>query len=242
MPFVRTSDGAERVVIITGASQGIGAALVSAYADAGYKVVANSRSIGASTNRNVLNVPGDIGDPNTTARIMSQVVDKLGRLDTLVNNAGIFIAKPFTEYTQRDYDSVVATNLTGFFHITQQALVVMQAQGWGHIVNITAALAEQPIEGVPAALASLTKGALNAATKGLAIEYASRGVRVNAVAPGVIDTPMHPEAAHSALAALHPVGRIGSVADIVSAVMYLENAMFVTGEIAHVDGGQSAGR
>jgi NAD(P)-dependent dehydrogenase (short-subunit alcohol dehydrogenase family) len=242
MPFVRTSDGAERVVIITGASQGIGAALVSAYADAGYKVVANSRSIGASTNRNVLNVPGDIGDPNTTARIMSQVVDKLGRLDSLVNNAGIFIAKPFTEYTQRDYDSVVSTNLTGFFHITQQALVVMQAQGWGHIVNITAALAEQPIEGVPAALASLTKGALNAATKGLAIEYASRGVRVNAVAPGVIDTPMHPEAAHSALAALHPVGRIGSVADIVSAVMYLENAMFVTGEIAHVDGGQSAGR
>jgi NAD(P)-dependent dehydrogenase (short-subunit alcohol dehydrogenase family) len=242
MPFVRTAVGDERVVIITGASQGIGAALVSAYADAGYKVVANSRSIGASSNRNVLNVPGDIGDPNTTARIMSQVVDKLGRLDTLVNNAGIFIAKPFTEYTQRDYDSVLSTNLTGFFHITQQALVVMQAQGWGHVVNITAALAEQPIEGVPAALASLTKGALNAATKGLAIEYASRGIRVNAVAPGVIDTPMHPEGTHSALAALHPVGRIGSVADIVSAVMYLENANFVTGEIAHVDGGQSAGR
>jgi NAD(P)-dependent dehydrogenase (short-subunit alcohol dehydrogenase family) len=242
MAFVETTDGEDPVVVITGASQGIGAALVSAFADAGYNVVANSRSIGVSTNPNVVNVAGDISDPETTVRIMSQGVDKFGRLDTLVNNAGIFIARPFTEYSQREYDSVVATNLTGFFHITQQSLVVMEAQGWGHIVNVTAALAEQPINGVPAGLASLTKGALNAATKGLAIEYASRGIRVNAVAPGVIDTPMHPEANHAALAALHPVGRIGDVADIVSAVMYLERAKFVTGEIAHVDGGQSAGR
>lgn len=193
-------------------------------------------------NPNVLNISGDIGDPNTTARIMSEGVDKLGRLDTLVNNAGIFIAKPFSEYTQTDYDSVLSTNLSGFFHITQRALAAMEAQGSGHIVNITAALAEQPINGVPAVLATLTKGALNAVTRALAIEYASRGIRVNAVAPGVIDTSMHPEHTHAALAALHPVGRIGDVADIVSAVMYLENANFVTGEIAHVDGGQSAGR
>jgi NAD(P)-dependent dehydrogenase (short-subunit alcohol dehydrogenase family) len=232
----------EPVVVITGASQGIGAALVCAYADAGYNVVANSRSIGASANPNVLNVAGDIGDPETSLRIMSEGVDKFGRLDTLINNAGIFIAKPFSEYTQRDYDSVLSTNLTGFFHITQQALAVMEAQGWGHILNVTASLAEQPIDGVPAALASLTKGALNAVTKGLAIEYASRGIRVNAVAPGVIKTPMHPESTHPALAALHPLGRMGEIADIVAAVMYLENAKFVTGEIAHVDGGQSAGR
>jgi NAD(P)-dependent dehydrogenase (short-subunit alcohol dehydrogenase family) len=205
-------------------------------------VIANSRSIGASTNPNVFNIAGDIGDPETAARIISQGVDEFGRLDTLINNAGIFIAKPFTEYTQTDYDSLILTNLTGFFHITRRALTVMEAQGWGHIVNITAALAEQPINGVSAALASLTKGALNAATKALAIEYASRGIRVNAVAPGVIKTPMHSESTYAALAALHPVGRIGDVSDIVSAVLYLENAKFVTGEIAHVDGGQTAGR
>lgn len=239
---MKTATNDERVAVITGASQGIGAALVRAYVNAGYKVVANSRSIGTSTNPNVLNVAGDIADPDTALRIVRQCLEKYGRLDTLVNNAGIFIAKPFTAYTQRDYELVVSTNLTGFFEITQRALEVMEPQGRGHIVNITAALAEQPILGVPAALASLTKGALNAVTKGLAIEYASRGIRVNAVAPGVIETPMHPESTHAALAALHPVGRIGNVADIVAAVMYLEHAPFVTGEIAHVDGGQTAGR
>jgi NAD(P)-dependent dehydrogenase (short-subunit alcohol dehydrogenase family) len=243
VPFVKTADAANShpVVVVTGASQGIGAALISAYADAGYKVVANSRSIGVSTNTNVLNISGDIGDPQTTAHIMSEVA-KLGRLDTLINNAGIFIAKPFTDYTQADFESVLSTNLAGFFYISQGALRVMEAQGHGHIVNITASLAEQPIKGVTAALASLTKGGVNAATKALAIEYASRGIRVNAVAPGVIKTPMHPESTHEALAALHPVGRMGDVADIVSAVTYLEAAKFVTGVIMLVDGGQSAGR
>jgi NAD(P)-dependent dehydrogenase (short-subunit alcohol dehydrogenase family) len=242
MRVVKTIDGEMPVVVITGASQGIGAGLVSAYSAAGYRVVANSRSIEASNDPNIITVAGDIADPETVVRVMRRGVDEFGRLDTLVNNAGIFIAKPFSEYSQSDYESLVATNLTGFFHVTQQALAVMEAQGWGHVVNITASLAEQPINGVPAALAGLTKGALNAATKALAIEYASRGIRVNAVAPGVINTPMHPANAHAALAALHPIGRIGDVADIVSAVMYLENAKFVTGEIAHVDGGQSAGR
>ena len=230
------------VVVVTGASQGIGAALVSAYANAGYKVIANSRTIGSSTNSNVLDVPGDIGDPNTTARIMSLVAEEFGRLDALVNNAGIFIAKPFTEYTKADYESVLSTNLTGFFHITQRAIMMMETQGRGHIVNITASLADQPINGVPAALANLTKGGLNAVTRGLAIEYASRGIRVNAVAPGAIKTPMHPEATHAALATMHPVGRMGEIPDVVSAVMYLEQATFVTGEIVHVDGGQNAGR
>ena len=159
----------EKVVIVTGASQGIGASLVSAYCDAGYKVVANSRSIGASTNPNVLNVAGDIGDPKTADRIMSEGVGRFGRLDTLINNAGIYISKPFTQYTQADYDSLLSTNLTGFFHVTQRALRVMEPQGWGHIVNITTTVAEQPINGVPAALASLTKGGLNAATNSLMV-------------------------------------------------------------------------
>lgn len=231
-----------RVAVVTGASQGIGAALVSAYSNAGYKVVATSRSIEASADPNVLNIRGDIGDPKTADRIMSEGVERFGRLDTLVNNAGIFIAKAFTEYTQADYDAVLSTNLAGFFHITQRALAVMEAQGWGHIVNITAALAEQPINGIRAALANLTKGGLNAVTRGLAIEYASRGIRVNAVAPGVIKTPMHAESTYSTLATLHPLGRLGEVDDIAAALMYLENAQFVTGEILHVDGGQSAGR
>lgn len=239
MGSVKTSD--PKVAVITGASQGIGASLVRAYVDAGYKVVGNSRSIGASPNRNSVNVPGDIGDSNTAERIVSEALNWFGRIDTLVNNAGIFIAKPFTEYTQTDYDAIFSTNVAGFFHITQGALRVMVSQGSGHIVNITTTYAEQPINGFPAALASLTKGGLNAATKALAIEYASRGIRVNAVAPGVINTPMHAESSHEALARMHPIGRIGEIADIVDAVMYLEKATFVTGEISHVDGGQSAG-
>lgn len=230
------------VAIVTGASQGIGAAVVSAYVSAGYNVIANSRKLGLSADPNVVNVPGDIRDPETTVKIMTRVAEQFGRLDALVNNAGIFIAKPFTEYTKADYEAVLATNLEGFFHITQRALMLMDVQGRGHIVNITASLADQPINGVPAALASLTKGGLNAVTKGLAIEYASRGIRVNAVAPGVIKTPMHPEATHAALGSLHPLGRIGDVADIAAAVMFLERAAFVTGEIIHVDGGQNAGR
>jgi NAD(P)-dependent dehydrogenase (short-subunit alcohol dehydrogenase family) len=235
------SDTRQRVVVITGASQGIGAALVSAYAGAGYKVVATSRSIEDSLDQNVVTIRGDISDPKTVARVLGSV-NGIGRLDSLVNNAGIFIAKPFTEYTQADYDAVLSTNLAGFFHMTQQALIVMEAQGWGHVLNMTASLADQPINGVSAALASLTKGGLNAVTKGLAIEYASRGIRVNAVAPGIIKTPMHADNTHAALAAMHPLGRMGDTSDIVAAVMYLENASFVTGEIIHVDGGQNAGR
>jgi NAD(P)-dependent dehydrogenase (short-subunit alcohol dehydrogenase family) len=231
----------DRVAVITGASQGIGAGLVSAYRDAGFKVVANSRSIGASTDRDVIHVPGDIGDPQTADEIMSAGVETFGRIDTLVNNAGMFIAKPFTLYTREDLDAFLSTALCGFFFISQHAVRAMERQASGHIVNITATIAEQPMNGVPAVLASLTKGGINAATRALAIEYAARGIRVNAVAPGIIKTPMHPEPAYGALAAMHPVGRMGEIADVVSAVMYLEHAGFVTGEVAHVDGGQSAG-
>ena len=231
----------QKVAIITGASQGIGASLAQAYVDAGYKVIGNSRSIAPSANGNIITIPGDIGDPNTAERIVKEATERFGRIDTLVNNAGIFISKPFTEYTRADYDAVFSTNVAGFFYITQDALRVMEAQGSGHIVNITTTYVEQPISGFPAVFASLTKGGLNAATKALAIEYGSRGIRVNAVAPGIIKTRMHPESTHKGLAGMHPLGRMGETADIVRAVMYLENATFVTGEISHVDGGQSAG-
>jgi NAD(P)-dependent dehydrogenase (short-subunit alcohol dehydrogenase family) len=229
----------EKVAVITGASHGIGANLVAAYSEAGYNVVANSRSIGASTNPSIVNVAGDIGEPDTADRIMNDGVDRFGRIDTLVNNAGIFISKPFTEYTQADYDAMIATNVGGFFYLTQRVVRVMERQGWGHIVNITTTVAEQPINGSPALLASLTKGGLNAATKALAIEYAQRGIRANAVSLGIIET--QESASYAGLESLEPMHRLGGIADVVSAVMYLERAGFVTGEISHVDGGQSAG-
>jgi NAD(P)-dependent dehydrogenase (short-subunit alcohol dehydrogenase family) len=229
----------EKVAVVTGASHGIGEGLVAAYRDAGYRVIASALSIGPSTDPNVLSVAGDISDPKTADLIIGEAVDRFGRLDALVNNAGVYISKPFTDYTPADCDVMLATNLTGFFHITQRALRVMEAQGWGHIVNITATVAEQPVKGVPAALASLTKGGLNSVTKALAIEYASSGIRVNAVSPTIIRT--HPEASYAGLEAQTPLGRIGEIQDVTSAVMYLENASYVTGEISHVDGGQSAG-
>jgi NAD(P)-dependent dehydrogenase (short-subunit alcohol dehydrogenase family) len=230
-----------KVAVITGASQGIGAALVKAFRDRDYRVVANSRSIEPSSDPDVITVPGDISDRSVAERIVREAVSRFGRVDTLVNNAGIFIAKPFTAYTTEDYVNTLAVNLNGFFHITQFATAEMEKQGSGHIVTITTTLAEYAIEGVPSVLASLTKGGLNSATKSLAIEYAKRGIRANAVAPGVMKTPMHPSHTHAALASLHPVGRMGEISDVVEAVLYLESAGFVTGEILHVDGGQSAG-
>jgi NAD(P)-dependent dehydrogenase (short-subunit alcohol dehydrogenase family) len=178
----------EKVAIITGASHGIGVGLVAAYRDAGFKVIASALTIEHSTDPNVLSVAGDISNPETAELIMSVGVDRFGRLDTLVNNAGAYISKPFTQYTLADFDLMLSTNLGGFFHIAQRALRVMQAQGWGHIVNITATVAEQPVKGVPAALASLAKGGLNSVTRALAIEYASCGIRVNAVSPTIIRT------------------------------------------------------
>jgi NAD(P)-dependent dehydrogenase (short-subunit alcohol dehydrogenase family) len=235
--------GAEqKVAIITGASQGIGGALVNAYRDRNFRVVATSRSIKPSSDANVLAVAGDIADSATAERVVSQAVERFGRIDTLVNNAGIFIAKPFTAYTDEDYANILGVNLNGFFQITRRVAKEMLKQGSGHIVQITTTLVDHPSSSVPSALASLTKGGLSAATKSLAIEYASKGIRVNAVSPGVIKTPMHAPQTHEFLAKLHPVGRMGEISDIVEAVLYLEGASFVTGEILHVDGGQSAGR
>ncbi|GAA4597051.1 SDR family oxidoreductase [Planotetraspora phitsanulokensis] len=231
----------QKVAVITGASQGIGAGLVDAYRKLGYGVVATSRSITPSEDADIVTVQGDIADADTAERVVAEALSRFGRIDTLVNNAGIFVAKPFTDYTDDDYASVTGVNLAGFFHITQRVLGPMLEQGGGHIVNITTSFVEHPNSGVPSVLASLTKGGLAAATKSLAIEYATRSVRVNAVSPGVIKTPMHPVETHEALAGLHPVGRMGEIDDVVDGVMYLESAPFVTGEILHIDGGQTAG-
>lgn len=230
-----------KVVIITGASQGIGAAVVQAYRALDYRVVATSRSIQPSIDPNILTVAGDIADPATAQRVIREALATFGRIDSLINNAGIFIAKPFTAYTPEDYASVLAVNLNGFFYITQLAIAEMEKNRAGHVVNVTTSLADHAIDGVPSVLANLTKGGLNSATKSLAIEYAKRGIRVNAVSPGIIKTPMHGEETHAALGQLHPVGHMGEVSDIAQAIIYLENAAFVTGEILHVDGGQSAG-
>ncbi|MEV0232042.1 SDR family oxidoreductase [Nonomuraea sp. NPDC050786] len=230
-----------KVAVITGASQGIGAALVAAYRKLGHAVVANARTIAPSDDPMVRTVAGDIAAPAVGASVIGAALDAFDRVDTLINNAGVFMSKPFTEYTDEDYELVTGVNLRGFFEISQRAIDVMLAQGGGHVVNITTTLAEYADSGVPAALAALTKGGLNSVTKSLAIEYASRGVRVNAVAPGVIRTPMHPAETHEFLAGLHPVGRMGEIHDVVDAIVYLETASFVTGEILHVDGGQSAG-
>jgi NAD(P)-dependent dehydrogenase (short-subunit alcohol dehydrogenase family) len=230
-----------KVAVITGASQGIGEALVKAYRALGYRAVATSRSIKPSDDKNVLSVAGDIADRATAERVISEAMARFGRIDTLINNAGIFVAKPFTQYTEADYAAVISVNLTGFFHITQLAITQMEKQKSGHIVQITTSLLDHASSKVPSVLASLTKGGLAAATKSLAIEYAARGVRVNAVAPGVIKTPMHAVETYAQLGAMHPLGRMGEVSDIVGAILYLESAGFVTGETIHVDGGQAAG-
>ncbi|ANH76743.1 SDR family oxidoreductase [Ralstonia insidiosa] len=231
----------QKVAVITGASQGIGAELVKSYRERGYRVVATARSIKPVDDAGILAVAGDIADPATARRVIAEGVAKFGRIDTLVNNAGIFMAKPFTSYTAEDYAANIGVNLTGFFHITQLAIAEMEKNGGGHVVSITTTLTDHAISGVPSVLASLTKGGLNAATKSLAIEYAKRGIRVNAVSPGVIKSPMHAPETHDFLGALHPVGHMGEMRDIAQAVQFLESAPFVTGEILHVDGGQSAG-
>ena len=232
----------QKVAIITGASQGIGAGLVAGFRQAGYAVVGTSRSIRPSDESDYLTVQGDISEAKTAERVVEQALDRFGRIDSLINDAGIFISKPFTEYSPDDYAAITAVNLTGFFHITQRAIRQMVDQGSGHIVNITTSIADRPSSERPSALVALTKGGLAAVTRSLAIEYASRGVRVNAVAPGVIKTPRHELASYKGLAELHPLGRLGEVSDVVDGIMYLERATFVTGQILHIDGGQAAGR
>ena len=231
----------EKVVIITGASQGIGAGLARAYRELGYSVIATARSVVPSEDPAIVTVAGDIADPDTAQRVVDEAAERFGRIDTLINNAGIYIGKPFTEYTVEDFNAVIAVNLAGFFHITTRAIRHMLERDRGHIINVSTTLVEQANAKAPAALATLTKGGLTAVTRSLAIEYASRGLRANAVSLGVIKTPVYDESSYTTIDALHPLGRAGEIEDVVGGVLYLESAPFVTGEILHIDGGQSAG-
>jgi NAD(P)-dependent dehydrogenase (short-subunit alcohol dehydrogenase family) len=225
--------GNQMVAIVTGASQGIGAGLTQAYRELGYVVIATARSIGPSEDPGIVTVAGDIADPDTAQHVVDEAIEHFGRIDTLINNAGIYIGKPFTDYTLQDFNALLAVNLAGFFHMTTRTIKHMLDRGRGHVVNVSTTLVEQADSGIPAALSVLTKS--------LAIEYASRGLRMNAVSLGVIKTSMHDESSYAGMGALHPLGRVGEIEDVVGGVLYLESAPFVTGEILHIDGGQSAG-
>jgi NAD(P)-dependent dehydrogenase (short-subunit alcohol dehydrogenase family) len=230
-----------KVAIVTGGSQGIGAGVVDGYRQQGWAVVANALTVKPSDDDKLLTVEGDVSKPETGERIVAEALVHFGRIDTLINNAGLFLSKPFTEYTAEDYASVVGVNLTGFFWLTQRVMGEMLKRGSGHVVNITTTLVDYANSAEPSVLAALTKGGVDAATRSLAIEYASRGIRVNAIAPGVIQTPMHADADYEAEAKLSPVGRVGQVSDIVNGVLFLESSPYVTGETVHIDGGQIAG-
>ena len=231
-----------KVAIITGGSQGIGAGLVAGYRERGWAVVASARTMQPSDDPDVHTVEGDIAEPTTADRIVGAALERFGRIDTLVNNAGVFISKPFTDYTAADYATLVGVNLTGFFWLTQRAIAEMVTREGGHVVNVSATLADVGNSGTPAVLAALTKGGLAAATRSLAIEYASRGIRVNAVSPGIIQTPVHPPESYEELGdRLPPLGRVGQISDVVDGILFLESSPYITGEILHIDGGQIAG-
>ena len=228
-----------RVAIITGASRGIGAGLVAGYRRRGWAVAASARTIKPSQEPDLLAVAGDIAEPATASRIVDATLERFGRIDTLVNNAGVFISKPFTDYTAADYGTAVGVNLTAFFWLTQRAIAEMATRYGGHVVNVSAAVAEVADSGTPAVLAALTKGGLAAATRSLAIEYAALGIRVNAVSPGVIQTPRHSPDSYEGLGGrLPPLGRLGQISDVVDGVLFLESSPYLTGEILHIDGGQ----
>lgn len=244
--FVAMSNNQKQTAVITGASSGIGLGLTQGFLAAGFRVVANSRNVTSAgtlkASDDLVLVDGDVGEPETARKVINAAREKFERVDVLLNNAGIFVPKPFTEYTPEDFQRVVSTNLAGFFYITQEALRLMERQGDGQIITISTTLANQPVVGVNAGLTSLTKGGLNSATRGLAMEYASRGIRFNAIAPGIIDTPMHKSEHHDGLKQLHPIKRLGTVEEIVEAALFLTRSPFINGELLHVDGGAHAGK
>jgi NAD(P)-dependent dehydrogenase (short-subunit alcohol dehydrogenase family) len=240
------TDNHKQTAIITGASSGIGLGLTEGFRSAGFNVVANSRRITAAGTLtqadDLLLVDGDVGEASTALKLIRSTEQRFGRIDVLINNAGIFVPKPFTEYSAEDFQRVVSTNLAGFFYVSQEAARHMQQNGGGQIITITTTLAQQPVAGVNAALTNLTKGGLNSVTRGLAIEYAAKGIRVNAIAPGIVDTPMHKPENHEGLKRLHPIPRLATVQEIVDAALFLVRAPFITGEVLYVDGGAHAGR
>jgi len=240
-------ENTQKTAIVTGASQGIGAGAVLAFLQHGYRVVANSRNITRANpfpaSADLALVDGDIGDPKTSAVIADTAITRFGRIDALVNNAGIYISKPFTDYTVDDLRALVSVNIDGFVFITQLVIKrMLTQQAGGSIVNITAAQADHPIAGINAAVSMITKGGLQAATRSLAMEYAKQGIRVNAVAPGVVDTPLHSGVPKDSLVNRQPTGRITEVKDIVDAIFYLTEALQVTGEVLHIDGGAHIGK
>jgi NAD(P)-dependent dehydrogenase (short-subunit alcohol dehydrogenase family) len=240
-------NGTRETAIVTGASQGIGAGIVRAFVERGYNVVANSRKVTQSTevaaSDRVALVDGHVGEPATAARVIETALARFRSIDVLVNNAGIFFTKPFTDYTADDFRSLVSTNLEGFLYVTQLAIKQMLAQQTGgSVVTMTAALARNPIRGVTAAVPMITKGGLETVTQHLAMEYAKDGIRVNAVAPGVVFTPMHRDTPKEVMESLSPMGRPSTVQDIADAVLYLADAATVTGHVLYVDGGAHFGR
>jgi NAD(P)-dependent dehydrogenase (short-subunit alcohol dehydrogenase family) len=235
-------EASRKVAIITGGSQGIGAGLVAGYRGRGWAVVASARTMKPSEDPDLLTVEGDVTDPATADRIIGAALERFGHVDTLVNNAGVFISKPFAQYTAQDYALITSVNLGGFFWLTQRAVTEMVTRHGGHVVNITASVAEVANSAAPSVLTALTKGGLASATRSLAVEYAPSGIRVNAVSPGIIQTPMHAAESYEHLGPqLPPLGHVGQVSDVVDAVLFLESSPFVTGEIVHVDGGLTAG-
>jgi len=240
------NDNRKQTALITGASSGIGLGLTKGFLAEGFNVVANSRNVTAAgtlvPSDDLLLVDGDVGEASTARHLIDSAERRFGRIDVLINNAGIFVPKPFVEYTPEDFQRVVSTNLAGFFYVSQQAARHMQQNGGGQIITITTTLAQQPVAGVTAALTSLTKGGLNSVTRGLAIEYAAQGIRVNAIAPGIVDTPMHKPEHHEFLKSLHPIPRLATVEEIVDAALFLVRADFITGEVLHLDGGAHAGK
>ena len=230
-----------RVAIITGHSRGVGAELVARYRELGWAVVASARTTKPSRDRDLLTVAGDIAHPATAGRIIDAALEQFGRIDTLVNTADVHLSKPFTDYTAADYATVTGINLAGFFWLTQRAIAEMAVRYGGHVVNVLPTTADVADSGAPAVLAALTRGGQAAATRSLALEYASRGIRVNAVAPGMIQTPVHLAGSYDGLGdRLPPLGHAGQVSDVVNAVLFLESSPYITGEILHVDGGQIA--
>lgn len=234
----------KKTAIVTGASGGIGAGVVEAFLKEGHNVVATSRDVSQSftASPSLVLVDGDIGKQDTAARAVEAAIQHFGRVDVLVTNAGIFRTRRFTDFTTEDFNALVSTNLLGFLYITQLTVKQMLKRESGSVVSITAALADQPIAGINGSVSMITKGGLNTVIRSLAIEYAKEGIRFNAVAPGVVDTPMHKDDPQDFLKTLQPMGKIASVKDIVDAVLYLAQASQVTGEVLHVDGGSHAGR
>jgi NAD(P)-dependent dehydrogenase (short-subunit alcohol dehydrogenase family) len=232
----------QKVAIITGGSQGIGAGLVAGYRARGWAVVSNARTVGPAADPDVLTVAGDIAQPATADRIAGAALERFGRIDTLVNNAGVFMSKPFTDYTADDYALMTGVNLNGFFWLTQRVITEMLSRDGGHVVNISATVADYASSSSPSALTGLTKGGLAAVTRSLAVEYGSRGIRVNAVSPGIIQTPIHPPESYADLGdQTPPLGHAGQISDVVDGILFLESSPYITGVNLHIDGGQIAG-